>query len=100
MTKQIEEKNCKDCLHYEACCKWTDFPKQIGFPVCRNFVSAAGYRKQSEGEWIPKDNFLGRCSIATCSNCGTEKALAALATIETVTKAFPYCEKCGAKMKG
>lgn len=36
--KQIEEKNCKECLHFEACCKWTDFPKQIGFPVCRKFT--------------------------------------------------------------
>ena len=36
--KQKEEKNCKECLHFEACCKWTDFPKQIGFPVCRKFT--------------------------------------------------------------
>ena len=36
--KQIEKKNCKECLHFEACCKWTDFPKQIGFPVCRKFT--------------------------------------------------------------
>ena len=35
---QIEEKNCKECLHFEACCKWTDFPKQIGFPICRKFT--------------------------------------------------------------
>ena len=44
----------------------------------------AGYRKQSEGEWIAKDNIKGRCSIATCSNCGTEKAFSILVSIETV----------------
>lgn len=59
-----------------------------------------GYRKQSEGEWHAKDNINGRCSIATCSNCGTTKGLAVLLPIETVTRDFPYCEKCGAKMKG
>lgn len=59
-----------------------------------------GYRKQSEGEWIAKDNINGRCSIAICSNCGTTKGLAVLLPIETVTRNFPYCEKCGAKMKG
>lgn len=63
-------------------------------------LTAKGYRKQIEGEWVAKDNFNGRCSIATCSNCGTKKVLPALGTIEMVTKAFPYCEKCGAKMKG
>ena len=59
-----------------------------------------GYRKQSEGEWRAKDNINGRCSIAVCSNCGTTKGLAVLLPIETVTRDFPYCEKCGAKMKG
>ena len=60
---------------------------------------AIGYRKQSEGEWIAKDNINGKCSIAICSNCGTEKGLPVLLPIETVTRDFPYCEKCGAKMK-
>lgn len=59
-----------------------------------------GYRKQKEGEWIAKDNFNGRCSIATCSNCGIEKAFAALVKPETIAELYPYCQKCGAKMKG
>ena len=54
---------------------------------------AIGYRKQSEGEWIAKDNINGKCSIAICSNCGTEKGLPVLLPIETVTRDFPYCEK-------
>ena len=60
----------------------------------------SGYRKQSVGEWVAKDNFNGRCSIATCSNCGTEKAFSILVSIETVATLYPYCQKCGAKMKG
>lgn len=60
----------------------------------------AGYRKQVEGEWIAKDKINGRCSIATCSNCGTEKAFSILVNIETVATLYPYCQKCGAKMKG
>lgn len=53
--KQIE-KNCNECLHFEACCKWTDFPKQIGFPTCRKFAPISGYRKQSE--WISVEERL------------------------------------------
>lgn len=30
-------KNCKNCLHFGACSKWTDFPMQCGFPVCAHF---------------------------------------------------------------
>ena len=58
------------------------------------------YFKQSEGEWIAKDNFDGRCSIATCSNCGEEKAFAVLVKTTTIATLYPYCQKCGAKMKG
>ena len=107
MNKQIEEiatilsqSGCVECIGCE--CYGINLPKNVDCDQMRlaTEIYTAGYRKQSEGEWIAKDNFNGRCSIAVCSNCGTEKALAALATIETVTKAFPYCEKCGAKMKG
>ena len=37
--KQIDAENCKNCAHFKACCKWTDFPKQIGFPICREFIA-------------------------------------------------------------
>lgn len=63
-------------------------------------IYIAGYRKQKEGEWIAKDNFNGRCTIATCSNCGTEKAFAVLVSIDTIATLYPYCQKCGARMKG
>lgn len=51
----MNEKNCKECLHFEACCKWTDFPKQCGTPVCSRFSDAA---QKSEGEWINVDERL------------------------------------------
>lgn len=37
MKDDTEENNCKHCIHYEACSKWTDFPKQCGIPVCSRF---------------------------------------------------------------
>lgn len=33
--------NCKECIHFEACSKWTDFPKQCGEPTCRHFEQRA-----------------------------------------------------------
>jgi hypothetical protein len=57
-------------LHFEACCKWTDFPKQLGFPVCRK------YRKPIEGKWVYEVNHffddygdLKVYVIAHCSEC-------------------------------
>jgi hypothetical protein len=68
--EQIDNKNCKECLHFEACLKWTDFPKQIGFPTCRN------YRNQVEGEWVFDTNHsfndygdLKVYATAKCSEC-------------------------------
>ncbi len=104
MNKQIEEM-AKHCHFYEeGKCLLLDEDSvecdmNCDMRIFAKILYNAGYRKQSEGEWVPKDNFNGRCTIAVCSNCGTEKALATLATIETVTRAFPYCEKCGAKMR-
>ena len=53
----------------------------------------AGYRKQSEGEWIDKH----------CSNCGEELLFErggnAFATTFRQYKT-KYCHNCGAKMKG
>ncbi len=47
----------------------------------------AGYRKQSEGEWIFKKG--GYYQRLICSACGRMS----IAT-------FDYCPNCGAKMKG
>lgn len=33
----MSEKTCKTCLHFDACSKWTDFPKQCGVPACGRY---------------------------------------------------------------
>ena len=53
----------------------------------------AGYRKQSEGEWVRKDGFL------VCSNCDSTKPFAVIRD-EIHYFGCNYCNKCGAKMKG
>ena len=57
----------------------------------------AGYRKQSEGEWIDVPSYGSGFTLRgervfpkQCSNCGNIFAYAP----------YPYCPKCGAKMKG
>ncbi len=52
-------------------------------------VQMAGYRKQSEGEWIDADPD-GHLYRFTCSLCGKTK----------LGRGTPYCPHCGAKMKG
>lgn len=85
----IKEKNCEDCTHYEACLRWTDFPKQCGTPVCRHFKDS----KQSEGKWI-QESFKSKSGevlhhTPTCSICGEANSFK--------TK---FCPHCGAKMDG
>ena len=64
----------------------------------------AGYRKQSEGEWI--DQYKGQHTnpIYVCSICGKGTLLRPhineLDNMEMVQALSPFCPKCGAKMKG
>lgn len=55
----------------------------------------AGYRKQSEGEWIAKTDYAGYGYY--CSNCN---AVFTGENAEWMAKEHIYCPKCGAKMKG
>ena len=93
----VEEKNCKECLHFEACCKWTDFPRQIGFPICRKFNPVESYRKQREGEWHTvvdnKDDIVTECSVCKYYFWFMKKG-------QLNIDRMPYCPNCGAKMKG
>jgi hypothetical protein len=41
---------CKNCLHFNACSKWTDFPEQCGVPVCARF--------EEKSAWISVDERL------------------------------------------
>lgn len=45
----------------------------------------AGYRKQSEGEW----RNLAKVGVYMCTAC-----------TQLSPRPYPYCPKCGAKMKG
>lgn len=89
--KQIEEMACENCLHYKACLVNSEY---VPSP-CRAYENKAGYRKQSEGEWIEKIGYYTRCSICETNVdafiCGYEYE---------VDYNPPFCPHCGAKMKG
>lgn len=53
----------------------------------------AGYRKQSEGEWIDMGYYIHNKRIYKCSACANSEAKDALTSAR-------YCPNCGAKMKG
>ena len=79
MNKQIEE--MADIITR------TD-PKSWAKAIATSLYNA-GYRKQSEGEWIKRNH------SCYCSVCGGEHGFAF-----TTGSAHNYCPKCGAKMKG
>lgn len=53
----------------------------------------AGYREQSEGEWIEASNNSHKACGKKCSLCGARIRYSEIRT-------HKYCHKCGAKMKG
>ena len=59
---------------------------------------SAGYRKQTEGEWIQQEKILGKViPEAVCSICGRD------VTYQVIDNKWAfenYCSHCGAKMKG
>lgn len=64
------------CLHYQRC----------------EALYETGYRKQSEGEWIPTYTYTAEgTGIYKCSLCGRKSAN---------PKADNFCPNCGAEMKG
>lgn len=88
--KQIEEmaksiKHCKDidCTFIEDC------------HVC---IAAqlynAGYRKQSEGEWIDKPTGAYRRMQSWCSACGKHSGIGGIES----NRHKPFCPNCGTKM--
>ena len=64
----------------------------------------AGYRKQSEGEWIDRYNGKYANSLYVCSVCDGRALLTTslneLSTSTVKQILTPYCPHCGAKMKG
>ena len=98
MKEQIEE--MAECLidiqqnFNEYCAKPCRECELGGIVNCENHYKAealynAGYRKQSEGEWVKAGD--GITERVICSNCKSEKG------------SFmrpPFCPNCGAHMKG
>ena len=91
--KQIEEM-AEDLRHS---CEGECFRNKDGFidcEVCKAcLLYEAGYRKQSEGEWVFEHEFYGKMF---CSNCKKE----ALVNEDNEYVDSDYCPYCGAKMKG
>lgn len=93
--KQIEEmalelchpRNIVKTIHHRTCDNCDTSSCDI-YELCVDLYNA-GYRKQSEGEWIDADPD-GHLYRFTCSLCGKTK----------LGRGTPYCPHCGAKMKG
>ena len=101
MSKEKQKKECKKCLHYEMCLdnfrkakeeglyELTDEEEYFAHADECDFY-AAGYRKQSEGEWVKhyrsgvtiSEGYVSSC----CDMWNNRKS--------------PCCPNCGAKMKG
>ena len=104
--KQIEEMAkiiCADSANNGLCEKCGFNKGRWKFKDAESIYNA-GYRKQSEGEWI--DKFKGEFvnPIYVCSLCGKGTLLKPhineLGNIEMVSALSSYCPNCGAKMKG
>jgi DNA-directed RNA polymerase subunit RPC12/RpoP len=102
-TMSNEKQQIEDMAHH--LCLWWDgkictFTKHECNHDCSAFLDSArlyeaGYRKQSEGEWIGKTDYAGYGYY--CSNCN---AVFTGENAEWIAKEHYYCPKCGAKMKG
>ena len=78
----IEIKECIDAV-YGADCAYYDVD---GFAIA-NEIYNAGYRRQSEGEWIKKYDKAPRYVCSACNHLFNNKE-------------YKYCPNSGAKMKG
>ena len=63
------------------------------YGYCAERIYSAGYRKQSEGEWILIGNGNGRRIHWKCSVCGFE-------TLDASNGDTNFCPNCGADMRG
>lgn len=92
--KQIEREYCYDCIHYCACLRNGEY---LPTP-CSLYENKAGYRNQSEGEWIVTYEYneyrKRKEAKITCSVCGHKPKY------EGYLFDMNFCNKCGAEMKG
>lgn len=79
-----EELACSDCSNY---CFFKDYAER---------VYNAGYRKQSEGEWVDKPTGAYGRWQSWCSACGKHSGIGGIES----NRHKPFCPNCGARMKG
>ena len=104
MSKEKIEEMAKHCPCYfgEKCCIDGELPEKCDmlcqFGTYAEILYNAGYRKQSEGEWIfkeEKDAFF-------CSLCDQEALIDAncIGIDFAIAELSDFCPHCGAHMKG
>ena len=88
------KENEKQAIAEMASFMWAGRSLQKSYPEIAETLYNAGYRKQSEGEWIGKTDYAGYGYY--CSNCN---AVFTGENAEWIAKEHNYCPKCGARMK-
>ena len=89
--KQIKE---IEVLAEDILQEYTNCYSEVDKEVLAEMIYTAGYRKQSEGEWIGKTDYAGYGYY--CSNCN---AVFRGENAEWIAKEHLYCPKCGAYMR-
>jgi hypothetical protein len=85
----------------EYCAKPCRECELAGTVNCENIYKSealynAGYRKQSEGEWVDKPTGSYRRMQSWCSACGKHSGIGGIES----NRHKPFCPNCGARMKG
>ena len=96
MEKKIEEQihEMAHCLCGQKNCAECPSDYRCEFITMSSILIKAGYRKQSEGEWIEKAFYFPKCSCC-------DKDLGEFIDGEDIRIDLPpYCPNCDAHMKG
>jgi hypothetical protein len=93
--EQIEEMIKELCDYYGTKCGGCGCKPCAIIEHCKALYNA-GYRKQSEGEWIDKPTGAYGRMQSWCSACGKHSGIGGIES----NRHKPFCPNCGAKMKG
>ncbi len=89
------EKQAIEEMARDLCACYVDHTSTFDPKATAEKMTAKGYRKQIEGEWIVDGGDLNR--RATCPNCKHEYAVQkGMLQLQN----FSFCPDCGAHMKG
>ena len=98
IARDFNKDMCSDREHVESCAECVGASEQCALYIIATKIYNAGYRKQSEGEWIVEEHPLLHDKKISCSCCGySERKGPAWNTSWGMSK---FCPNCGAKMKG